>query len=206
MKNLANNYWKERFTIGLDHHSNQNTQISRDFFKTISKSLDDRLNLSNSIIEIGCGTGELSKILYDRYKKITKGTDLSEQAVLFANNKYSNESLSYQSLDLLNDNLNDKYDVAVCSNTLEHFKNPYLLVDKILDSCKYLIILVPFDQPLTDGFDYEGGAGHVFRFTHNSFDKYEVIEKYTFSTEGWQYSSNGEVPLQWVVVIKGKND
>jgi hypothetical protein len=67
-----------------------------------------------------------------------------------------------------------------------------------------LIILVPYNQPLTDGYECEGGAGHVFHFKDDSFINYDVIEWYTFSTNGWQHSSGGETPLQLCVWLKRK--
>ena len=202
MKNLAIPYWEERFSIGTEHHSNQNSQISKDFLTHISMQVDNLFNNNNSILEIGCGTGELSKFLKEKYNKKTLGTDFSENAIKFANEHYSDNVLKFKQLDLLNEKFDEHYDIAVCSNVLEHFTNPYILIDKILDHCQYLVILVPYNQPQADGIEHEGGAGHVFQFTEKSFERYNIFNSFMFKTDGWTYSTSGEEPLQYVITIK----
>lgn len=201
MTNLAGNYWEQRFTEAAVNHSGQNDEISKDFFKNINQNFDDLFKLSSSIIEVGCGTGELTRMIADKYGKKIIGTDLSKHGIDFANRNYANDLASYKVIDILVDEINDLYDMAISSNTLEHFKDPFVVIDKVLSICKAFIILVPYDQPLTDGFDYEGGAGHVFRFTEKSFDKYKVIDWFLFKTNGWQHSSAGEDPRQLAIVI-----
>jgi len=204
-KEEANNYWDERFTIGTPHHSDQNSQISIDFINKRSDKIDMLLLNSNNVIEIGGGTGELSYFLSQRYSNLNiLGTDLSQKGIDFANSRYKGNKLSYEVFDCMNQSRETKYDIAICSNTLEHFINPYTLIDSILQFSDKLIILVPYNQPVTDGYSCEGGAGHVFQFTDNSFDDYQILEWYTFSTSGWQHSSNGETPLQLCVVISKK--
>ena len=103
----------------------------------------------------------------------------------------------------MNDSATDVYDLAVCSNILEHFRQPHIIISKILQMCKCLIILVPYNQPSVDGYDNEGGPGHVFQFTDSSFDQYQMIDSFIFQTNGWQHSSRGETPLQIAVAIRG---
>ena len=174
----ASEYWKIRFGEHSDHHSTQNTQISEDFIK--KNYYDDLFQSTNKILEVGCGTGELSKMLSDKYDKEVIGLDLSEEAILFANHNYGSDKLKYYAVDCLNESIShkigDDFDIAICSNTLEHFKNPYILIDKILKVSKVLIILVPYKQPLKDGYSDEGGAGHVFMFDEESFSNYILID------------------------------
>lgn len=201
--NKIKNYWKERFTVGTAHHSDQNNRISEDFLLKLNNSFNDLLINSSNIIEIGCGTGEFSYKLHKKYHKNVLGTDLSEDAINFANNKYKNLNLNYKTLNLLEDDLSlmKNFDLAVCSNTLEHFKNPYIIINSILNYVNKFIILVPYNQPCFDGYEDEGGAGHVFTFTENSFKNYKIINWFTFQSSGWQHSSNGELPLQLAIAI-----
>src|ERR1039458_9547273 len=100
MTNLANKYWEERFTIGTAHHSSQNGEISRDFFQNIKPSFDDLFKSSDTIIEIGCGTGELSRMISDRYGKKVVGTDLSQSGIDFANKNHANDLTTYKATDI----------------------------------------------------------------------------------------------------------
>ena len=204
MSNLAIPYWEERFSVGSEHHSNQNSQISKDFIINMSMQVDQLFHSSFSILEVGCGTGELSKFLKEKYNKKTLGTDFSEFAIKFANEHYADDVLKFKQLDLLNDNFEENYDIAICSNTLEHFTNPYILLDKILQHSPICVVLVPYNQPCTDGREFEGGAGHVFQFNEKSFERYNILNSFMFKTDGWQHSSCGEEPLQYVITIKNK--
>jgi SAM-dependent methyltransferase len=202
---IASIYWEERFKIGISHHSRQNILISKDFIENMSEKLDKIIYNSLNLIEIGCGTGELSLFLSQKYPKLDiLATDLSKNGIDFANSKYKSDKLSYMVFDCINGEINKKFDISICSNTLEHFVNPYEPIDRILEISDKLIILVPYNQPLTDGYSCEGGAGHVFHFTEESFSDYRIHECYTFSSKGWQYSSAGEIPLQLCIVISKK--
>jgi 2-polyprenyl-3-methyl-5-hydroxy-6-metoxy-1,4-benzoquinol methylase len=206
----AVDYWEERFSTDHSkrnnsiHHSEQNIYISGDFIKNMTQTIGEYLNKSNSLIEIGCGTGELSYKLSQIFKLNITGTDLSPNGIEFANSKYVNENLTYKSFDCLKENISELYDLSICSNTLEHFLNPYEMIDRILDFSKNLIILVPYNQPVTDGYSCEGGAGHVFQFTDESFNNYKVLDSFKFTTPGWQYSSKGEIPTQLCIMITKK--
>lgn len=219
------NYWDSKNTgYGKDllHHSNQNTIIATDFTNILRNKiyksrknfdsnipmdvivkLDEIIKNKNKIIEFGCGTGEFVYLLQQEYNKINfVGTDFSKKSIDYASKKYSNELLKYFNFDMLKDNFNnlEYFDISLCSNCLEHFKNPFIIINKILSMSDYLIILVPFNQePMTDGYDTEGGAGHVFKFVNNTFVDYNIILEFKFYTDGWLCGIN---PLQWCVVIK----
>jgi len=204
-------YWNSR-TAGsgyaddyhMSHHSNQNNTISSDFLKSLDTDTKTLMYSFKKIIEIGCGTGEFLKLL-DQHtnpncKKI--GCDISELAINYANQQYSNENIKYKVADLLQNDDSDmkNCDLVICSNTLEHFKNPYTLIEKFKEYGKYCLILVPFNQnPMTDGYSEEGGAGHAFQFVDDSFKNYNVIKEYKFYTSGWTCGIN---PMQWAIIIK----
>ena len=204
--NNIKKYWEERFTLGTINHSNQNKKISEDFLLKLNINFDKILNECNKIIEFGCGTGEFSYNLNKKYLKPVLGTDFSDEAVNFGNEKYKNKNLNFKVLNLLQDDLSfiSQFDVGLCSNTLEHFKNPYIIINKIINLIDKLIILVPYNQPCVDGYEDEGGPGHVFTFNEKSFDQYKIIDWFVFQTSGWQHSSAGETPLQLAICISKK--
>ena len=201
------NFWIKEFSNRSDAHSDQNIRISNDYFNQEKFSFaKDLFNKSKTVIEIGCGTGELSKKIKDNFNHLSVvGTDLSISAINFANKNYSKDNLNFICLDLLNEE-SSNFDISICSNVLEHFKNPFVLIDKMINKCKYVILLVPYNQPCVDGYDEEGGPGHVFCFTEDTFKNYNVLDSFKFQSSGWQHSSCGEEALQFSIILKGKND
>lgn len=200
------NFWIKEFSTRSDAHSDQNIRISNDYFNQEKFSFASKLFLeSKTVVEIGCGTGELSKKIKDTFDNVSViGTDLSQSGIDFANKNYAKDGLHFSCLDLLNQE-SGSFDISICSNVLEHFKEPFVLINKMLDKSKYVILLVPYNQPCVDGYDEEGGAGHVFCFTEDSFKNYNVLDSFKFQSSGWQHSSCGEKPLQFSVILKGKN-
>lgn len=192
----------------INHHSNQNLTITRDFLK---KSLDNIalmnvLNDSRKIIEIGCGTGQLLHELSLKYpEKEYLGLDIAPKAIDYAHKNFNtNDKLRYKVFDFIKGDAyeNGKFDLSICSNCLEHFKDPYAIIDKMFMISKHVLILVPYNQnPMTDGYDEEGGAGHIFKFVENSFERYNTISSFKFFSHGWVCGDN---PLQWSILLEKK--
>jgi SAM-dependent methyltransferase len=199
---MSETYWDNQFKNRFSAHSEQNDTISLDFIKSLKETFTKRLVKAKSIIEIGCGTGELLNHIYFRFNKNLTGTDLSLEAINFAKENYKN--IEFKQLNVLEQEVGRVYDLAICSNVLEHFKDPYVLINKILTFANYLICLVPYKQPVTDGYDYEGGPGHVFMFDEDSFSNYKILDSFLFTTNGWQHSSSGEEPKQLAILIEKK--
>lgn len=196
-------YWDRRYSDpeGIKHHSNQNLRIATDFcsYARHNKAFFDALS-SEEIVEIGCGTGELAMMIKSVYNTCTYyATDFSPAAVKTAQSRWP--SVNYWKFDVLKDRPFRSFDLAIASNTLEHFTEPHEAIKKMLQLAPKAIIIVPYRQPVTDGYDEEGGPGHVFEFAEESFDDYQVHASFTFETRGWDFSSAGEVPLQLAVLI-----
>lgn len=218
-------YWEDQFSTEiytsptqhittLQHHADQNYAISQDFLKTIQSSHKAcsvfiyALENASIMLEVGCGSGEMLQLMGKRFPHLQMlGIDISHSGIKYANQQNKHTNIRYQQCDALNNSLQDvvgNFDIAICSNTLEHFKKPFVLLDNILNACDACIILVPYKQPVTDGYSMEGGAGHVFTFDEHSFADYTVLSWFTFRTRGWSYSSKGEEPLQLAILVTKK--
>jgi SAM-dependent methyltransferase len=112
----------------------------------------------------------------------------------------------YEKFDILNEKIPIvENSLMVCSNTLEHFKEPFIIIDKILKKCKFFLILVPNEGTSDGGYSGEGSAGHVYTFNADSFSNYEVLDSFTFYSHGWTEGLNeGLNPLQLCVLLKGE--
>jgi SAM-dependent methyltransferase len=208
-KNKSNKVWEINYIDSLLHHSHQNKLISLDFLKAIKKRklFLDQIKNSNSILELACGTGELSHFINQKYntQKII-GLEISESAVKIADFLYSNNNLSFVKINP-EDKLNEfgKFDTVICSQLLEHFSKPDIMIEKMFEVAPVVIAIIPYDQPIIDTYTEEGGGGHVYRFTEDSFKLYKIIDSVIFETLGWDYSSKGETPKQLAVLISKKD-
>lgn len=194
--------WNQHFDNELQHHSNQNLTISTDFLNTCK--FDYIFSENKTVLEIGGGTGELSNLLINKFNHLLiKSTDYSETSINFAKSNYQNNNLTYDQLDLIKNDITEPYDVIISSNVLEHFKNYKLLVDKMLQHCKYAIFIIPHHETLNDLrlYENEGGICHCSSFNVESFQQYDIIDSYEFYTNGW-FGPNSSTQL--AVLLKGK--
>lgn len=100
------------------------------------QSLIQKVNLDKeyTIIDIGCGNGDMLRILADfalknnlNFKLI--GIDANAYTVSHAEKLSINyPNISYQCKDVFQNNFNDlRYDIVVCTLTLHHFKDDEIL-------------------------------------------------------------------------------
>ena len=198
-------YWDGRYTLpeGIEHHARQNETIARDFSRNVQTRYPFRHELNEKlVVEVGCGTGDLSSILTDVHYCSIEGTDLSGLAVEIAKIRFPH--LIFKQHDILRDPPVGQYEVAIASNVIEHFKNPRRVINKMFKMAPSVIIVSPYNQPLSDGYEAEGGAGHVSTITYGTFDPYDLVTSFLFRTDGWQHSTAGEVPTQIAAVLRKK--
>lgn len=193
--------WNTQFDNMLSHHSSQNLKISTDFLNTCN--FNHIFGNAQTLLEIGCGTGELSKLLSEKFTNLKiVATDYAKSSIDYANTNYKKDSVTYKQLDIIKEEIEENYDVIISSNTLEHFKNYKLIINKILPKCKYAIFIIPHHETLNDLhlYEYEGGICHCSSFTLNSFNEYSLLSSYDFTTDGW-FGPNSNSQL--TVLLKG---
>jgi len=88
-----------------------------------------------NILDVGCGDGRLTKIILKKNKEV-KGCDIEEP-----NGK---EGFNYFILDLDSEfKINEKFEVVIFSDVLEHLKNPKNVLEKFAKISKRMIISLP---------------------------------------------------------------
>jgi SAM-dependent methyltransferase len=213
------NVWDDQFSndryayaqvTSLEHHVTQNSTISDDFLKNMSSVKNvifyDVLQKATAIVEIGCGTGEMLQLIGKRFTPLKMlGLDICDKAVEYAYTHNKNSTITYKQFDCLSHDIQatwGHFDVVICSNTLEHFKNPFILLDRMLEAASAVIILVPYNQTnLHDEYGSEGGIAHVYSFTEYSFDNYDVVGWFLFQTDGWQCAESSH---QLAIMVRNK--
>jgi len=122
------------------------------------------------ICEIGCGAGEILKLLSDSYSnKEFFGYEISPQAYEIARTK-EKENLSFKLQNLLENN-QEKFDIAMAIDVFEHVEDYFGFLRKLKEKAEYKIYHIPLDlsvqnvlrsHPIIDG---RKTVGHIHYFT-----------------------------------------
>lgn len=157
-------FWDNEFKLKREWLAGINGEIQTSYFADITYSLlnptlkKDIEKLEGKAIDYLCAFGQGTEMLKKLNFKEIIGIDDSKEAIKEATEKYSDIRFE-TNLDDSENNI----DLIYSSNRLEHFHNPKEKLDKLLDiSNNYVIIIVPFEQELTDI--------HLFKFEDKTFD------------------------------------
>lgn len=156
-------YWDERF-LSKDWENNRGCEQSRFFAKVAFSAMPEFLKReltknSWTVLDIGCAMGDGTAYLAKQfpYCRFT-GQDISPAAVESAKNTYPHCDFIVGDISSIK-----KVDVVFSSNTLEHLKNPNILMEQMCDSAeKYVVHLLPFE----DHYEIEE---HINTFSYDTF-------------------------------------
>jgi 2-polyprenyl-3-methyl-5-hydroxy-6-metoxy-1,4-benzoquinol methylase len=115
-------------------------------FKQNIKAIVSQLKLKEEavILDIGCGEGFVTCLLEEALpKNKIFGVDISAQAIKFA--KTMTKGAEFIQGNIYDNDLEDnKYDLVVCTEVLEHLENPDAAVAELMRiSGRYILITVP---------------------------------------------------------------
>lgn len=158
-------YWEERFSNGSWEENNGKEQ-SKFFYQIIMDHLPqwmfEELEANNySICDLGCADGVGTALLKQYFPQSNiVGIDISEAAIEKARKNYP--ECSFIQTNITQD-FDQKFDLILSSNTLEHFQEPISLLKNIIKfASKYFLILVPFRE-------FSRIDEHFYSFDYNSF-------------------------------------
>ncbi len=155
-------------------------------FNKIENNLGD--GKGKNFLDIGCGPGRLTIAATKRGYKST-GIDIEKKVLQIANKEAKKQGLeknvNFLKKDLLKeDTLNERYDVVVCSEVIEHLLSPSLMIKKISDLLKtngLLILTTPHGNNQWTVLDDYGE--HLKRFDEdeirNLLEKYKIFSLIT---------------------------
>jgi len=137
-------YWEERFKSNdwiVSGGDNQSKYFYNLMTELIPSDIKDEIfNDSMSICDFGCAEGDGLEIFKKMFSSsdIT-GVDISNQALKHARKKYTDINFTTK--------IDKEYDLIISSNTLEHFSEPYQMLENLFKySKKYIILLLPFKE------------------------------------------------------------
>ncbi len=160
------------------------------------------INSDDIVLDVGCGNGALT---YDIAKKARKviGIDLNKKNIQIANEKYLSSNIKYIIGNIVAHNFDQKFDVVVLSNVLEHIENRIEFLEKIKNLTPKILIRVPMIN--RDWITlYKKELGVEWRLDKTHYTEYTLenlkreLEKVELNIEKYSIQF-GEI---WVVVYK----
>lgn len=146
----SKSYWNTRFkTDWIEQQGIEQTE----FFSNIACSLFPNWLIREikkdnlTLCDMGCALGDGVNILGKFLDCYIEGVDFSEEAIVKAKNRFPQHNFMVG--DILTDEFSKVYDIIFSSNTLEHFINPWEIVNKFsYIAKKYIVLLIPFEEEM----------------------------------------------------------
>ena len=135
-----------------------------------------------SILDVGCGQGSLLTELKMEFPYIEpNGVDISKSAIELAQQRLPNGRFAV--LDVARESLDEKYDLVICSEVLEHIPDDDTALRNLRSMTRqYLLISTPQGRMR----EFEKQVGHVRNYAHG-----ELVRK--LESEGFMILS----VLEW---------
>jgi len=142
------------------------------------------------VLDISCGTGYGSKILYDAGATKVVGVDISRETIDFACAKYKMNGLEFKVGNILDIDFPENYfDVITCFETIEHVQSQekaFMELQGVLKPKGLLIISSPNRKLTSPGRSVNeppSNPFHVIEYSANEFisilgDYFEILEVY----------------------------
>ncbi len=112
--------------------------IMREEFKIIANSIQK----NKSILDVGCGDGELMKFIYENISKKIRGLEISKDNVQKCIQKGLTVIEGNAEMDL-QQFPNNSFDYVILSQTLQAFLNPEKVISDLLRVGKTSIVTIP---------------------------------------------------------------
>ncbi len=97
---------------------------------------------TDSIIDLGCGSGENTSKIADLTTGKVLGIDISNEMIARANDRHKKKNLNFQHLSMEDINLNNQFDCAFSNSSIYYIKQRRECYEKIYNSLKKDGVLV----------------------------------------------------------------
>lgn len=185
--------YSEIYNSGEYHQNNPDWHSSDAQFKAnlITSILERNQVAPATICEIGCGNGTILKKLSLVYKNTRfLGIDISQKAIELAK-KNTADQIKFEVRDVCaaNGALEEKYDVILVIDLIEHLENYFEFLRTIQTKASYTVFHIPLDMSMWTLFredmllESKERVGHIHNFTENFICSilndmgYEIVDK-----------------------------
>ena len=136
---------EERYLDGTYFDKNPDWDRSDSKWKAelVKNILDSNLIYPSSIVEIGCGAGDVLRILRLSYQQVQlAGFDISPQLEAFWREDHS--GIDFHLGDFFEQNI-IKFDVMLMLDVFEHVRDPFTFLEKSRSHANYFVFHIPLD-------------------------------------------------------------
>ncbi|MBM3253837.1 MAG: methyltransferase domain-containing protein, partial [Candidatus Omnitrophica bacterium] len=140
------------------------------------------------VLDVGCSRGELTIDIAKKSLSVT-AYDISKESIEFAKKNNSRENINYFVGEATQDMPQEHFDVAVCSNILEHLSHPRDFLNKLTSISEKILVRVPnIDNNWISGLKKDLGMSYFFDTQHNrEYTSTSIREE--LEESGWQVES-----------------
>jgi len=166
----SSNYKKHTASKGIRRKLINN--FNRNFLSYINIIYDACIN---NVLDIGCGEGFMLKLIHERYESLElTGCDVRESALNHA--KIIVPSAYFFQNDEYQIKLDDKsFDLVICTEVLEHLKEPDKMIQEIQRVCrKFVILTVPHEPFFRLGNLVSGKYLNTFGNHHEHIQHFNI--------------------------------
>jgi len=162
----------------------------------------DNINSTDIVLDIGCGNGFNTYHIAGKAKRVV-GIDIDSKNIAYAEKSFSSDNIDYLTADIMDYKFDQKFDVIVLSNLLEHIKDRIKLLKKIRGIGRRVLIRVPvidrswlvlYKKEL--GIEYRLDKTHYIEYTIDNFT--EELKKAGLKIKNYSIRF-GEI---WAVIEK----
>ncbi len=162
----VSDYWKNRGGGYYDELKNQ-TASEKSLLKTQEEHVLKLFQGKkfNSILEVGCGFGRYTKILYSLFKpEKYLALDISKEQIENAKKYVNNEKIEFQCSKIQDFNSDQKFDLVFASEILMHinFEDIEEVIKKLSMFCKGSIVTIDLFEK-----DKIGSSSKGYCFVHD---------------------------------------
>jgi len=115
-KTMARNF--SRYAYAYDRYSDVQREAAFELLRRIKKGRFNR------IMEVGCGTGNYTLLLREKFKKARiKAVDISDKMIEVAGDKLRNKGIEFMVADAENMDLNEEFDLITSNACFQWFED-----------------------------------------------------------------------------------
>lgn len=143
-KERDNEYYDEIYK--KSHHYSLHTNADSTIYKTLYNLVERLLKKDETILELGCGTGQFAEKLINNKYNYLIGIDFSSIAIEMCNKRCPSGRFLCEDINTFDIN-STYYDTIVSLETMEHIEKDIEILSKIKGGKRIILSLPSFDDP-----------------------------------------------------------